>query len=366
MMRCLPFVVVSCLALVSAPIVEAAKPRLRLHQLDARRCAAEGVVRAFVTKVELEGRVLLVDPSSYHLVLDGAATALSPTHATAFAATKVPLEVAIVAQNSLAYHADMARIRRGLELFVGKLPKRSSVSVVFFGWQVDVALRQGTPQRASQVLTSFTAKSDAGTLALLPALEAGLKLLTLPPEANRKGASKSLPPEAAAGLSSTAAPPKAFARRLLVVLSNGLNRDLARDLFRGFGDKARRAGVPIHPVAYSPTDERQPLLNLGELAKRSLGTLRWARRPTDLRDQLRNLATEVNEQQVLSFTLDDACRSRHQLQVSHGVLRSNALSLEAQRSASRGAQFLFIVAVLGGGVLLSALGFWLLRGRQDR
>src|SRR5207247_708076 len=68
--------------------------------------------------------------------------------------------------------------------------------------------------------------------------------------------------------------------------------------------RAARARVPIHTIAFSPTYERGPLLNLGEVSKRSNGTFRWARTADDLRAQIDTLTDELNKQYVLTFKLD--------------------------------------------------------------
>jgi hypothetical protein len=47
------------------------------------------------------------------------------------------------------------------------------------------------------------------------------------------------------------------------------------------GNEARGLNAAIFPVGYSPLDERGPLLNLGEIAKRSGGTFRWAQQAAE-------------------------------------------------------------------------------------
>ena len=62
--------------------------------------------------------------------------------------------------------------------------------------------------------------------------------------------------------------------------------------------------MPIHTIAFSPTDERGPLLNLGEVSKRSNGTFRWAKTADDLRAQIDTLTDELNKQYVLTYKID--------------------------------------------------------------
>lgn len=91
------------------------------------------------------------------------------------------------------------------------------------------------------------------------------------------------------------------ARKAIILVSDGLNYQMDRKLFRGLGDRAAQARIPIHTIGFSPTDERGPLLNLGEISKRSNGTFRWARKQSDLDAQFETLIEELRKQYVLTF-----------------------------------------------------------------
>jgi len=65
------------------------------------------------------------------------------------------------------------------------------------------------------------------------------------------------------------------ARKMIVVIGDGRDSAADHDRVTRTAERAAKEGVRIHAVAYSPADLRRPLLVLGELAKRSLGTLRW-------------------------------------------------------------------------------------------
>lgn len=343
---------------------EARRERLRLERIDATQCAEQGTIRAFVTELELEGIVRPLTPKALHLVVNGEAGADTPKSAVPFSSTRIPLRVALVIQTSLGYQADIPRISAAAIGLLRKLPPQTAISLVVYGWQARVILPAGSLAQAERLLTNLTANHDAGMMALIPALERGLELLTAPPLARAAdgGASKT-GSGSAAGSGDGAGADDGVTRRLLVVISDGLNRDLGRIVFRGFADKAKAAGVPIHPIAYSPNDERQPLLNLGELAKRSYGTLRWAKKPTDLREQFANLATEINKQLVLTFKMPDSCKAGHTVQISHGVLRSNPLTVAKQTpKASPSSRPWLTLVLVGGGLLLSALMLLLARG----
>ena len=95
-------------------------------------------------------------------------------------------------------------------------------------------------------------------------------------------------------------------RKLIVVIGDGRDRSGDKDRVTRAGQRAAKEGVRIHALAFSPSDTRRPLLALGELSKRSLGTFRWVRAATPdswkaAFDQLRD---EIDKQYVLTYFLD--------------------------------------------------------------
>ncbi len=94
-------------------------------------------------------------------------------------------------------------------------------------------------------------------------------------------------------------------RKIILVIGDGRDRSGDRERVTPLGDRAKRQGVRIHSFAFSPSDTRRPLLALGELSKRSLGTFRWLQRDkqdswTPAFEQLRD---EINKQYVLTYFL---------------------------------------------------------------
>ena len=78
------------------------------------------------------------------------------------------------------------------------------------------------------------------------------------------------------------------------------------------GKRAAKEGVRIHTLAYSPNDVRRPMLALGELSKRSLGTFRWVRKaaPDSWKAAFEQLRDEINKQYVLTYFVDRRRRRR--------------------------------------------------------
>jgi len=149
-------------------------------------------------------------------------------------------------------------------------------------------------------------------------------------------------------------------RRLIVIVSDGMNSRLERSLFREMGQELAKQSIPVFPIAFSPQDIRTPLRNLGELARRSHGTFRWARDRASLQPQFESLAHELGKVQLLKFPMPElraaaATELTLTLRCSDG-LSSNSVSLPAAslRPCSR---ISFVVASVLGMGLLAALGW---------
>jgi hypothetical protein len=138
------------------------------------------------------------------------------------------------------------------------------------------------------------------------------------------------------------------ARRLIVLISDGLNYNMDKNAFRTLGKSAAKEGIPIHTIAFSPQDDRGPLLNLGEISKLSNGTFRWARNADDLRNQIETLADELSKQYVLTFPYDESIQNKT-FQLICGDLTSPFVKIGNVKEPGRWGWVLWLLA--GAGVL---------------
>ena len=306
----------------------ASKPRLRLESVEALGCGREPFLEARVAELELEGQLRHRPPSEYRLVLDDKTLDARPAHVGTFAKSGRRLRVALVIQSSASYATSLDRLRSGLRELLRGLSRETTLSVISYDSEARRLLSTGSSRQAVLALDSLEASGSSAELALDEGLNLGLRSL---------------------------GPPDRGLRRLLVLISDGVNRSPKRDVFRALGSRARSLQIPIHPVGYSPTDDRGPLINLGELAKRSLGTMRWAPRTEDLPVQLANLGQEVLDQLVLRFPWSGGCRPVSRLAVTSGDLLSNALELRVSSAASRDASALSRSSPLRLGLFLAGL-----------
>ncbi len=310
------------------PSAHATQPRLRLERIDPSDFSSQGVVRVYASVVELEGTVDdSKPPPAFSLLLDGR-KAGKLVKATSFQSAHEPLDLVLIVESSALYSNKKAEQLVPLKPKIEKTgaPKKTAAKkkggkaskypfpppdpveekaeplekikeplkemlaglnqkwrVLLISYSDEVTLHPPfKPAPASAGEVEDLAPDEAGELHLADAVRAGLiEIKKSPPD--------TLPP-----------------RRLLIVISDGLNLQMDRKTFRQLGELAGQSHVPIHTIAFSPTDDRGPLLNLAEISKRSGGTFRWARTGDDVKNQIETLADELNKQYVLSFELDSA------------------------------------------------------------
>ena len=337
---------------------DASKPRLRLERIDGSSFEADGTVRVFASVVELEGNVDDSRPArSFVLKMDGKSVGPADK-GQQFQGAAEPLDLVVIIESSSLYgpkkivvppppppaqkgkHEKKPKAGKGTPqkgnkiapsvlkqvvaagdgepldkvkdavhaLFEGLSPR---VRVLLIDYGADMTPH--TPFRPASALDSdldeLAPDGEAGDLALAQAVNAALTQLNKP------------------------RPDGKAARRLIVVISDGLNSQMDRKTFKTLGDAAARARVPIHTIAFSPTDERGPLLNLGEVSKRSNGTFRWAKTADDLRAQIDTLADELNKQYVLTYKIDARSLEGRKFQLTCEELVSNALVYDSSGGA---------------------------------
>ncbi len=348
-------IVGSCLVVALA---WATKPALRLERIDPSAFASEGKIRLFASLVELEGQVDDGKAAhSFSLRVDGRHR-LKPDKVELFSSAAVPLDLVLVIETSALYGVQklpapppdapppapsptkrkatrkgaappspprkatpqpappppsgelpLDRVKDALASLLEGRGAQTRVMVIDYGGEVTPHPPFRPAQAAGGAIDELSPDDESGDLRLVDAVRAALVELNRPR------------PESA----ENTAPP----RRLIVVVGDGLNAQMDRKTFRALGDAAASARVPIHAIAFSPGDDRGPLLNLGEISKRSNGTFRWARNADDLKAQIETLTDELDKQYVLSFTLAIDKLVGHSFELECDSLRSNLLAYEA-------------------------------------
>jgi pSer/pThr/pTyr-binding forkhead associated (FHA) protein len=340
----LTLVVLTCVAGAAAL---ASKPRLRLERIDASDFASDGTVRVFASVVELEGNI---DdgraPPSFVLKMNGKSLG-RPEKAQQFQGAGQALDLVLVVESSALYgpkkivvapppppqpkgkkgkHAPpppkpkgkkiapavlkqvvapgdepLDKVKDAVHALLEGLSPRVRVLFIDYGGDLNAHMPFRPAAAVEPEVDDLAPDGEAGDLALTKAIQAALIELAKP------------------------RPDGQPARKLIAVISDGLNSQMDRKTFKALGDAAARARVPGHTIAFSPTDERGPLLNLGEVSKRSNGTFRWARSAEDLRAQIDTLTDELNKQYVLTYKIDARSLEGKTFQLSSEDLVSNPL-----------------------------------------
>ena len=267
------------LALALAVSADASKPRLRLERIDASQFADDGTVRVFASVVELEGNV---DESratrAFVLRMNGKSVG-PPVKAQQFQGAAEPLDLVLVVESSALYgpkkivvppppppapkggkHGDkttkgkaaaapkgkgnkiaagvlkqagsageepLDKVKDAVHALLEGLSPRVRVLLIDYGADVDVAhaVPRAGGGRAGDV-DDLAPDGDAGDLALSNAIRVALIELNKP------------------------RPDGKPARRLIVVVSDGLNSQMDRKTFKTLGDAAAQGARadPHHRV----------------------------------------------------------------------------------------------------------------------
>ena len=248
-------------------------------------------LRVYLSALALGGQLLdLSDPKSVQLFI-GASQRKYPFALGAFAATQRPLAIVVLVETTADYADVLPAIVDALdhEVLTG-LGERAQVAVLGYG-EASGAGKLGTAKAARGKAAALAADGTHGDPALLDSIDRALALL------------RRATPPASTDASDAPTTDKRPMRKMIVLIGDGRDRAGDKDRITRTGDRAAREGVRIHTLAYSPGDVRRPLLALGELSKRSQGTLRWLRKgtPDSWVAALHQLHDEIAKQYVLTF-----------------------------------------------------------------
>ncbi|HMU38434.1 MAG TPA: FHA domain-containing protein [Pseudomonadota bacterium] len=316
----------------------ASKPRCRLERVDLSDFDQGHLVRVTSGVVELEGQVNTERPAqSCRLLVNGKAVA-KPDKAEPFDKAGHELYLVLAVEVSALYEPSFDKIKETLNEFLDTMPPKTRVKLIKFGYELEPTPLFMPPGAVKQAIEDIS-PDDQGDVQLLNAIQAGLVALNKV-QPGKDASGQSLPPP----------------RKAIVVLSDGMNQLMDRKTFRRMAEVLRQSGVPLFPVAFSPRDDRGPLLNLGELAKRSFGTFRWAQKDDDLKEQFQNLAEEIKKTHVFHFSAKklklDALRAA-QFSIQCQELKSNVLTQPGVPPEKPSTWWKWLL-----GIVLTLVGLW--------
>lgn len=275
---------VLCALSLLTGVASAAKPRCRLEQVDLGTFEKTSQIKVVGGRVELEGTLSPDQPAPVHRLLVAGKPVAKADKIELFERSGRDMYIALLVENSALYVPSIEKIKEAIKEFLESMPPRVKVRLILYGYEIEQQPNFMPAQAVTSLIDDIN-PDDQGDVQLLRAITAGLAALNkVQPGHDKDG--KPLP----------------MPRKLMVVLSDGLNELMDRKGFRRMGDLLRQSNVALFPVAFSPRDDRGPLLNLGELAKRSSGTFRWAQKDENLKEQFQSLSEELRQTPVFTFT----------------------------------------------------------------
>lgn len=308
------------LALLVATSVAYAQPaedahpsyRVTVDRVDLEPASVTGYrLRVYLSALSLQGQLLdLGDPKSIRLFFGGSEKKI-PFSLGTYDQTAGETEIVILVQATADFTEALPQIADSLEhVLLDHLKDTVKVAVVLYGENpVTPKLVPAKSLRGKIALTSDGSVADP---VLLDAVDRALTAL------------KKTKPEVEGR-------PQ---RKMIIAIGDGRDASSDHDRVTRTANRAAKEGVRIHVLAYSPADMRRPLLVMGELAKKSFGTLRWPGQgrkplPDTWNDAFQQLTDEINKQYVVTFYAskdDDVAGKRlHIVTAGHTEATSNEM-----------------------------------------
>jgi hypothetical protein len=240
-------------------------------------------LRVYLSALSLNGQQLDLSESKSIKLFVGASEKKIPYALGSYDATQSDTAMVVLVQAGLDYTEALPHIQESLDHdLLAALPDRTQVAVLTFG----DTTASGKLVAIKNVRGKLTLSGDnfPGDPALSDSLDRALLLL-------RKAKTE---------------PEGKPIRKIIVVIGDGRDMAADKDRVTRAGTKAAKDGVRIHTIAYSANDIRRPMLALGELSKRSLGTFRWVRKSgiDSWKAAFEQLRDEINKQYVVTYFVD--------------------------------------------------------------
>jgi hypothetical protein len=274
-------VVLAVLALLTLARPVHANERAVIDQVVLEPSSLGGQrLKIYLSALTLQGQVLEVGEAGTPRVLIGGAKSASPYAIGTYSATQSDTAIVIVVQTSADFTEVLPVIGEAIDSQVlANANERTQVAVLTYGEALGVG-KLGSLRGGRARVTTLQSDGSVNEPALLDSIERALVLL-------KKAATK---------------PEGRPLRKMIVVIGDGRDASNDRDRVVRVGNRALKDNVRIHSMAYSPKDVRRPLLLLGELSKRSLGTFRWVRggRTDSWTPASAQLGTELTKQTVIT------------------------------------------------------------------
>lgn len=258
--------------------------RAVIDRVDLEPASIGGLrLRIELSAMATQGQRLdLSDPKSIKLLVGGSKLE-APFALGTYGATGADTAIVIVLEANLAYAETLPSILSTLdEIVLSALGDRTQLAILSYG-EATGSGKLATLKSARARLSQVSQDGSAGEPALLDTLDRALLVLK----------------------KAKTTPEGRPLRKLVIAIGDGRDRSGDRDRVTQLGVRADKQGVRIHTLGYAPSNVRRPLLTLGELSKRSLGTFRWVRAggTESWSGAFQQLRDEIAKQYMLTYFL---------------------------------------------------------------
>ena len=264
-----------------------AKPsyRVSLDRVDYEPATITGTrLRVYLSAMSLQGQILdLTDPKQIRLYVGTSEKKLSFALGRYDASADTETDIVVLVQATADFTEALPQITDSLEhVLIAHLKDSAKIAVMTYGSKATTPKLVGVKTVRGKV--SLSSDNSVADPVLLDGIDRALVALK-----------KAQPEHQGRPL-----------RKMIVVVGDGRDADADHDRITRTATRAAKEGVRIHTLAYSPADMRRPLLVLGELSKKSFGTLRWPGQgrkplPETWNGAFKQLADEINKQYVITF-----------------------------------------------------------------
>ncbi len=260
-----------------------AEERVVIDQVVLEPAAIGGQrLRIYVSAMSLQGQTLdLAELGGIKVSANGSRLD-APLVVGTYAPTQTDTAIVLILQVSSELTDVLPVITEALDTnFLAEAGEKSPTQVALLTYGDSISPgKLGTLRAARGRIGTVLSDGSVGEPALLDAIERALVLLK----------------------KAKTAPEGKPLRKMIVIVGDGRDATNDRDRVIRVGLRAAKDGVRIHSMAFSPKDVRRPLLLLGELSKRSLGTFRWVRgaKTDSWTPAFQQLASELTRQSVIT------------------------------------------------------------------
>lgn len=324
-----------------AGVARAQSAKLKLERV---RAASMPQLTTYLTLTEGDGSVITGrSAADFRLILDSAEVGPA-SRLIAYEQAGEPVSLIVVTALTPVMEPVLAEVRAGVRRLSECAGRYRGSRMGLIGYAADVKrLIESAP--AGEVrgqISRLAVDSEGAEPRLLEALRVSVDLLRMQEPGRRK---------------------------LIVVVSDGIDVNNERRAFQEVGRRAQQAGVIVDTVGFAPFDGRG-LRNLGELTRAAYGTERVAKTAAEIEARFAALIDEIDRQYIATFTLPILGDNReHSFQVVYeagvavysGVL-NGALPPAPLPKERRRWPWLLVAGV--GLVLLLGVGLLWHRGRR--